>query len=229
MLLFLLRTIAIFFSLLVFFTTAVQAEVTNDLQNWSLITLNKDLNDHWGLYLEAQNRLGQNFSGERRVLVRPAVKYKINNNTSLWLGYAWTPGFTNGNLNNENRLWQQVAYNKRFTNKLESFNYFRLEERFIEGAGSTSIRNRLLAGLKYPILNSKTWKFVVFDEIFINYNSADNGPQAGCDQNRIFTGVEKTFNDHLSLTTGYLLDYISVPDQPDQLIHAIRMHMNVNI
>jgi hypothetical protein len=69
----------------------------------------------------------------------------------------------------------------------------------------------------------------VFDEIFINYNSADNGPQAGCDQNRIFTGVEKTFNDHLSLTTGYLLDYINVPDQPDQLIHAIRMHMNVNI
>jgi hypothetical protein len=101
MLLFLLRTITIFFSLAFFFTTAVQAEVTNDLQNWSLITLNKDLNDHWGLYLEAQNRLGQNFSGERRILIRPAVKYKINNNTSVWLGYAWTPSFANGNLNNE--------------------------------------------------------------------------------------------------------------------------------
>ena len=69
----------------------------------------------------------------------------------------------------------------------------------------------------------------MFDEIFVNYNSADHGPQAGFDQNRVFTGVEKTLNEHLSLTTGYLLDYVNVPDQPDQLIHAIRMHMNVNI
>lgn len=212
-----------------FFALSAKAEVTNDLQNWSVITLNKSLDDHWGLYVEAQNRLGQNFTGERRILLRPALVYKINKNVSLWMGYAWTPSFTNGNLQNESRLWQQVAFNKHLSEKLESFGYFRLEERFIEGAGATSMRNRLMAGLKYPILKSKTWKWVAFDEFFVNYYSVNDGPQAGFDQNRVFAGVEKTFNEHLSLTTGYLLDYVNVPNQPDQLLHSVRTHLNVNL
>ena len=220
--------VTVFVCLCFFLDSASLAQTSNDLQNWSLITLNKKLDDKWGLYLEAQNRLGQNFTGQRRLLIRPALVYKLDSHTALWLGYAWTPSFTDGDLNNESRIWQQIAHNRHLTEKLEAFSYLRLEERFIEGADSMSLRQRMLLGLKYPIFNSKSWKWIAFDEIFINYYSVDNGPAAGLDQNRIFLGVEKTFNSHTSLTAGYLLDHILGAAADDQLIHSIRTQLNIN-
>ena len=73
----------------------------------------------------------------------------------------------------------------------------------------------------------KTWKFIVFDELFINLNEVNNGPAKGIDQNWIFTGVEKQINKNTTLEIGYLLNYLN--REPEQLQHALSLNLNINI
>lgn len=215
-------------AILIFCFTSLPAvsKVENDFQQWSLMTVNKNLNDKWSLYFELQNRLGQQARHENLFFIRPAVHYKLNKYSSIGQGYAWVPNFSGDRLLNENRLWQQIDYH----NKINNYNFFawmRLEERFLEGTDSVSIRDRLRVGIKHPLFKLKTWKWIVFDELWINLNDVQNGPSIGIDESWIFTGVEKTFNKHVSANFGYMLNYLN--RDIDQLQHAIRLHLNINL
>lgn len=92
--------------------TAVSAKVDNDVQNWSLITVNKEIDKKWGLYFELQNRVGHDFNQEGLLFIRPAIKYKLNDELNLLQGYAWVPNFASDSLVNENRIWQQIDFTK---------------------------------------------------------------------------------------------------------------------
>lgn len=219
-----IRALAIL--ILCFLALPVFARVENDFQQWSLMTVNKNLNDKWGLYFELQNRLGQQATHENLLFIRPAVRYKLNRYSSIWQGYAWVPNFSGDKLLNENRLWQQIDFHNKINN-YDFFAWMRLEERFIEGTDSVSIRDRFRVGLKHPLFNLKTWKWVAFDELWINFNDVENGPSIGIDENWVFAGLEKTFNDNVSASLGYMLNYLN--RDTDQLQHAIRLHLNINL
>jgi hypothetical protein len=208
------------------FSVQASAKVNNDFQNWSIITLNKQINDKWGASVELQNRLVGSLSTEGTFFIRPAIFYRVNKNISIWQGFAWNPTFQEQGYLNENHIWQQVAVNKDI-HGVKFFAWNRLEERFIENADGTSIRDRIRIGAKIPIFQLKTWKFITFDELFINLNEVNNGPAKGIDQNWIFTGVEKQINKNTTLEIGYLLNYLN--REPEQLQHALNLNLNINI
>lgn len=208
------RLAAAAFGVALALTTASPAQADDvDTQQWTLFTVQKNLSDRWIGYFEVQPRFGQDISGVERLLVRPAIGYRLTPKLSLWQGYGWTPLFEPG-FADEHRAFQQLLYEDRigetaFTNRT------RLEERFIEGAGGTAVRLRSMFRLAHPISADKKWAVVGYDEFFFNLNSTDNGPVSGFDQNRLFLGVSRQVNPQLRVETGYLMNHINVPRTSD--------------
>jgi hypothetical protein len=214
--------------------TPVKAkDVENDLQQWTVVTLKKDLPHHFKLYIEAQPRTGQNITHIDRLLLRPALGYQLTPSVSLWQGYAWTPTFMNSkhkpDFNSEQRIWQQVLVENHFKH-LDMTNRTRLEERFIEGAGNTAVRARHMLRLAYPLGSSEKWSLVGYEEAFVNLNDTRIGPQAGFDQSRTFFGLNRKINRHLNAEAGYMANYVNRHNPtPDKLNHVLLVGLNVQL
>lgn len=195
-----------------------------DSQQWTLITAQKELTEKWRAYLEVQPRLGPDLTGGsprgvERLLVRGAIGYRLTPKTSLWQGYAWTPQFLPTD-SSEHRLFQQLLYEDKL-GKTSFLNRARLEERFIEGAGGTSIRLRNMIRFAHPISANKKWTAVAYDELFWNLNSTTGGPTSGYDQNRIFLGISRQTSSKLRVETGYLFAHVDRPrTSSDRKLHV---------
>jgi len=184
-----------------------------DTQQWTLVTLQKELTPRWRAYFEVQPRFGEDASGTERLIVRPAIGYRLNSKVSIWQGYGWTP-LLEPSFADEHRVFQQLLFEDK-RGEVGIMNRTRLEERFIEGAGGTSVRLRNMLRLTHPISPDKRWLVVGYHELFWNLNSTDAGPVSGFDQNRLFLGVSRQVNPELRVETGYLLNHINSPRTSD--------------
>ena len=164
--------------------------------------------------MEVNPRFGDDASSFDQLLLRPAIGYQLTEHLSLWQGYGWVGNYNQSSgpmFFQENRVFQQAIY----TRKLDGFNFMsrtRMEERWIQYAGGTALRFRQMFKLSYPLPMAPEWSLVGYDEIFINLNSVDTydelgrgskGPGAGIDQNRLFLGVNKKFNQYFNVDIGY--------------------------
>jgi hypothetical protein len=181
----------------------------SDTQQWTIFTVEKDLSPRWRGYFEIQPRIGGDISKLDRLIIRPALGYRVNSKLSLWQGYGWTPAFE-PEFNDEHRLYQQVLFEDKL-GKTSFSSRTRLEERFIEGAGSTSVRLRSMIRFMHPLSTDRKWAAVAYDELFFNLTSSSPGPVAGFDQNRLFLGVSRQLNEQLRVETGYLMNHVNVP------------------
>jgi hypothetical protein len=205
--------------------TAIQVQADEvDGQQWLLVTAQQELSEKWRAYGEVQPRFGPDLTGSsgkgvERLLLRGAIGYRLNPKVSLWQGYAWTPQFRPTH-SNEHRLFQQLLYEDKFGKTL-FMNRARLEERFIEDAGGTSLRARNMVRFAHPISAKSKWSAVIYDELFWNLNSTGRGPKSGYDQNRIFLGVSRQTSSNLRIETGYLYAHVNRPRATsDRQIHA---------
>ncbi|MGV3722194.1 MAG: DUF2490 domain-containing protein, partial [Actinomycetota bacterium] len=112
------------------------------------------------------------------------------------------------------RVFQQLLFEDKL-GETSLTNRTRLEERFIEGAGGTSVRLRNMLRLAHPVSADKRWMVVGYHELFWNLNSTDAGPVSGFDQNRLFLGVSRQMSQELRVETGYLLNHINSPRTSD--------------
>lgn len=209
----------------------------DDLEQWSVVTLDTKLPKRFRLYAEAQPRLGDNLSSMDRLLVRSALGYQVTKSMSVWQGYAWTPQLQRLNVqtgrffdatDDEQRIFQQLLFENQWK-KLKVVNRTRLEQRMIDNAGGTSVRGRHMLRLAYPLTKSKKWHGVAYNELFINLNDTKRGPQSGFDQNRLFVGVNRQLGKHVSLEVGYLNNPVNVFNQPtNRMNHIILAAININ-
>lgn len=153
------------------------------------------------LFFEVQPRFGSNVQRLSQILVRPAYVYNLSENAAVFLGYGWTPQFLSGRAQDEQRPWQQFLYHDTWGAHPWSLR-FRLEERFI-AALPVALRLRLMGRISHPFWGTPL-SAVVWDELFINLNSVDTGPQGGFDRNRLFLGLGWGFHSLMSLEFGYL-------------------------
>jgi hypothetical protein len=207
--------------------------VQKDLQQWSVVTLKKDLPHHFKLYAEAQPRVGDDITRLDRLLLRHAIGYQVSPSISIWQGYAWTPTFLDAkyrsNFNNEDRLWQQILLENHFK-RFGLTNRTRLEERFIEKAGGTAVRARHMLRVSYPLDKEKKWTLIGSQEVFFNLNDTTSGPQSGFDQSRTFLGINRKINTHINVEAGYMADYVNRYNaNPDRLNHIIMAGLNVQL
>lgn len=204
-------------------------DADQELQNWDMVTIQVDAPHRISLYGEAQSRTGfQKDEALSNIIIRGAAGYRIKPCLSLWQGYGWTPSYR-PHFNNENRIFQQVVLEKRYK-KLGITNRTRLEERFIENAGGTSVRFRHQVKLAYALGQTKKWSLVGYDELFVNLNRTPNGPQGGYEQNRIFVGVNRRITEQINAEGGYLINHINRHrGTPDKMNHVILLTLNFSV
>lgn len=196
----------------------------SDFRLWAPVYLTVNLPNRFLAYMEVNTRIGDDVTNIDQLLLRPAIGYKLTDNLSIWQGYAWVGNFNQihtppqPSFIGENRIFQQALYKRTFSN-VKFLSRTRLEERWIDHAAGTAVRFRELLRADIPIPQAEDWAFVVFDEIFINFNDVGTfdefrqgrtkGPGAGIDQNRFFLGINKTFNEHLNVDLGYQNQFLN--------------------
>jgi hypothetical protein len=70
------------------------------------------------------------------------------------------------------------------------------------------------------------WGFVTFNEIFVNLNGINPGPEAGFDQNRFFIGFNKEFMKQFNVDLGYQMQIIN--SRRDELVNQINNCIMLN-
>jgi hypothetical protein len=200
-----------------------------DVQGWALATANISLTDdaRWSLYLEAQARLGDDLSQLERLLLRPAVGRRLSNDVSLFLGYAWTPTFTDtryeSEFRSEHRIWQQLVV-RHGGGGLAWQHRIRQEQRFLDNASGASHRTRHL--LRASTIPAGNLGLTGYHELFVTWNSVERGPEAGFDRSRVFVGPFLT-RGPVRYEAGYVGEYGRRFGNQDRIIHALLVSGNV--
>lgn len=215
-------------SISLFFASTATYAADADSQIWTQFNLNKRYSNGVRLFAEIQPRFGDNNERLTQLIVRPAIGYTLNKRMSVWLGYGWTPS-TFPEYTNENRIFQQFLVEDSFPSFSMS-NRTRLEERFIEGAGASSVRIRHLLRISKPLDSKNQWALVGSNELFWNLNTTPRGPQSGFDQNRIFLGLSKSVAPQTRIEFGYLGSFINPPNhRPDRRFDVLMVAVNYNL
>lgn len=212
---------------------AAAAPTTNDFQVWQIVTgtgpLGMDGKLRW--YLESQPRFGSDASGIERFLLRGAVGYKVLEHLSLWAGYGWTPTFMNAKYDplftDESRWWQQALYDHQLFG-LDFVHRVRTEQRYIERVSGVHHRVRYMlraSKLLHTTEEATAVGVTGYNEIFLNLNGSDPGPEPGFDRNRFFIGpyIKK---DVVRFELGYLGEYGRRRGIEDRMINALAVSMN---
>jgi hypothetical protein len=211
------------------------ADTLNDTQAWSALIAKFPVADEGRFfgYFEAQPRVGDNVRELERLLVRPAIGYKITPDLSVLLGYGWTPTFMNNkyesDFRDETRIWEQLSYNQHSVFDLFEIEHrFRQEQRFIQHVGNAANRSRYMLKGSLPLNADKNFGLTGYDELFVSLNSVDNGPRAGFDRNRFFVGPYMVMQP-LRLELGYLGEYGKrFMGNEERMIHAVALYAFLN-
>lgn len=204
------------------------AETKEDGRFWININMMGHMPaENWRWYAEVQPRWREEGSNFDQLLIRPAVLYDLNKQTSVWLGYANViTDPANRSSFEEHRVWQQLLHNFQPIGGLTIQSRTRLEQRFIENSNKTGHKIRQMIRLTAPSGISPKLLWVAYDEYFLNLNDTDYGAERGFDQNRAFVGVNWTLDQQLKLEVGYLNQYIN-GSQTDLMNHVISSTMAI--
>ena len=185
----------------------------------------EDLENKIAYSMEVHLRLKQDQLNFHQMLLRPMAGYKIDDSTTLWLGYAYILQDRDGQLTGEHRSFQMMTYGKRIGESPIIFlGNTRLEQRHLENTDEINLRLRQMAKVSIDLFKLKDAQFRLYfqDEIFFRFNqTAWSGP-AGFDQNRFQTGLEvKTPINALDVTfnLGYL--QVNTPNSANNLKEII--------
>jgi hypothetical protein len=178
------------------------------------------LSDKFGLWLDVQPRMTENFVERRfQFLFRPALTYFIKDNLRLNIGYAHISHYPAKGLNTtryEHRPWQQIWWNQKYP-KMTTLQWLRLEQRFNEKVLSDvkqegynyNFRVRYNFSVFVPLtgteMKANTTFLALANEVFLNFG--DRVVYNTFDQNRLFAGFGYQFTSHLNAQFGYMNVY----------------------
>jgi hypothetical protein len=221
--------------LLTFALGLAQAETEDDQGLWLLALGQGSLGSadpapaklRW--WFDVQARFSNDADGLGQALVRPGIGYAINNQTSLWLGYAWIrTSPSSGPEFDEHRIWQQLIW----SGPLRGINFLsrtRLEQRFRDNGNDTGWRLRQFFKAAYALPGNPNVSLVGYDELFFGLNDTDWGAGSGFDRNRLFLGVGwRLGQSGHSMEIGYLNQYIDSASGNDLMEHILSLNVFLN-
>lgn len=187
----------------------------NWLQTFNTISLNKK----WSLHLEYQWRRDNGLKYWQQSLLRVGANFKLNENITAHIGYAWVETFPYGDYpiaNNgtfpEHRIYEQISF-RQPVNKFLFTHRFRIEQRLLGRVKTGTDREiedwlflhrfRYQFRMQHPFYTNGDKQFygAAADEIFIGA-----GKNVGVnifDQNRIILLLGYKLNKKLSIEAGY--------------------------
>lgn len=174
----------------------------------------------WRYWFDAQARFYDLGSGNNQFLVRPGIGYDLNDNVTVWAGYArFRTRSKSGNYTDEDRFWQQVNWTAaRWEHGTLSMRV-RLEERSVSNGDDLGLVLRYMAKYSRPIGDSGRRDFFVSLEPFFALRETDWAGDSGVRQNRLALGIAWKLSNMTSIETGYMNIYNRVDAGPDRMHH----------
>jgi hypothetical protein len=192
-------------------------------QAWFAIFTQIDLGHRLVAWGDVHARLSGDAS-RLSVLLRPGLGYTLRPGMVLWLGYAWTPLFVEGDLQlDEHRVWQQWSWDFGLPGGGRMGLRSRLEQRLAGGA--LGLRFRQFVRAQTALLGGGPARLAVWDEIFFAFNDTAFGQQAGFDQNRLFAGVALRVTAAARLEAGYFNQYVHRRHAADPFRHVAMVNL----
>lgn len=214
-------------------TAPLTAQTVHDAGQWSAIFAQGSVfaedegDDRLKWWFDGHYRLLDDANGFNQSIVRPGVGWSLSERTTAWVGYGWirTSPLVSDEFD-EHRLWQQLTWAESyepFTLALRS----RLEQRFVETGDDTGWRFRQLFRLQHDLPAFPRLTLVGWDELFLNINDVDYGPEAGFDQNRVFVGIgwKCRPENRWRVEIGYLNQVIYNPGRADRVNHILSVNL----
>ncbi|MEQ8764230.1 MAG: DUF2490 domain-containing protein [Planctomycetota bacterium] len=176
----------------------------------------------WRWWLDAHARFFEESDGFETSILRPGAGYRVTDQVTTWLGYAWIYNDTRNGSFDEHRIWQQLIWSDSYawgTPFLRS----RLEQRFEERGSEVGWRLRQFVRWTRPIEAESRFNFRAWDEVFIDLNDTAWGQNFGFSQNRAFLGLGWNLDDtgRHTLEFGYLNQYIQRGRARDSMNHIL--------
>lgn len=216
---------AIIISLFLLPGLASAADIDSRTSAWmmslSRITLPEDVR----AFVDVQPRftLNDTSGGQDQALstliLRGALGYQLRPNIGLYQGYAYIPTYDPKKV--EHRSFQELLISQTLSTGKLAYR-LRFEQRFLDGVDDTAYRFRYFMRYVHPLhgVNPKL-SLAMNEEVFINLNDADHGPQSGFNQNRLFVGLNYKVNQQLSYDVGYQNQLINVQGNRHNVMNHI--------
>lgn len=185
-------------------------------------------------FLELHPRTKNDNSEFSQIIVRPLLGYKVTKNLQLWAGYTWQGEYNEQNDFElaTNDINEQIQWIDNWTKNLNFQYRLRLEQRFFADEADVGHRMRHRVRFMYSIPDTNAY-LIALDELFVYFNSIDEGPKAhsvqtGINQNRSYVGVGYKVTPFMNVDTGYQLQYVHNYGTPDLTNHVWLTNINFN-
>ena len=197
----------------------------NDFGLWSAVNINAPITEKVQSRFQISPRWRDNSTDFNELTLHGLLGYKFNKHLSFFQGYAWSTLYI-PNFKREQRPYQELNITHNIK-KVSVEHRFRFEERFLQDIEGITLRGRYRLKGSYPLDKKERWALVLFDELFINFNSHFDGPQAGIDQNRIYAGINHKFSENITADLGYQLQHqYKKGSTRDPLNHFLFFYLN---
>ena len=226
--------------ILVICISSAYGQVHDDFQAWSWLKVQGELDNPYlpesmdnrllGS-MEFHYRLKQDATDFQTLILRPMAGYKLNNNNTVWLGYAYAESNVNGKIVQEHRMFQMITYSHQFGNKQVVFvGKTRLEERFFENSENVNLRLRQMLKLSFNLFKIKESQVSLYiqNEYFLNLNKTDVNNGFGFEQNRTLLGLgmKTKINDvPVQINIGYMNNITG----SGKLNHGVNLGVSITI
>jgi hypothetical protein len=181
---------------------------------WLMSLTRMKLTEDLRAFVDVQPRftLNDTSGGEDKalstLLMRGALGYQLTPNVGLYQGYAYIPTYDPKRV--EHRSFQELLIKQALSTGALAYR-LRFEQRFLDGLDDTAYRFRYFMRYTRPLTNiNPKLSLAMNEEVFINLNDADDGPQSGFNQNRLFLGLNYKVNSQLSYDIGYQNQIVNV-------------------
>jgi len=179
----------------------------------------------WHWWFDGQARYFDRENDVDQYLLRPAVGYKLTEQTSAWLGVASIVTMDElGNRREERRLWQGLSWSRELGNGKKLALRTRIAERRRDTGDGTAVWLRQRVALTIPVPNRDNIAWAIALEPFIDFRDTEWGANTGLSQFRSSVGARFRLRDRLSLESGYMNQYFPRDDQRDVSNHLVYLN-----
>ena len=208
-----------------FYAAAPANATEDDFGAWAILTTGGAISKDEKLVVAAdlQFRFFEDAEQLGQILARASAGYKVDDDLTLSLGYAYIRNNPSGPaLSEENRIFQQASFNIIDNDSITVKGRSRFEQRFLDGGSNdVGLRFRQQVSVAVPLGDNSKTKLVGYTEPFINVNNTDFGQDDGFALWRNFVGFNIPVSKDIAIEPGYLNQYVFRDGGPDLAQHII--------
>ncbi|MGB1042975.1 MAG: DUF2490 domain-containing protein [Tenacibaculum sp.] len=214
-----MKKILLLFVLSISLNSIAQSNAEKELGVWYMYNGSHKLSPKFSLKSMAHFRFFEIGDDMQQFIGRIGGNYKINNNLSATIGYAFlnTDGINSYNVDggevNEHRIYEDFNIKHKIAD-LKFAHRLRAEHRFYNSQTGHFIRYQL--GLSHPL--SEKWSTYIYDEIFFDF---DGEP---FNQNWLGVGFKYKLSNSVKLQAGYM----NISDANSISLDRIQLGISIN-